>query len=187
MTSISEVVAGNTMPSGYHQIWFTGTFKNDTRIVSKAASLHEELVEALKTSVAPDGDFWALCLFQPLPKIMTQRVGSDNALGLARQQHDSLLLQTTAMVRTGEQERLAYPKCKAFMEAMRDFAGSAEMGGDGNLEWEYINYADESQNPLASYGVDHVERLKAVSLEYDPEQVFQTLCPGGFKLARVQV
>lgn len=173
-------------PLLYSQIWFTGTFRNDPRIVAKAATLHEELVETVKGSIAKDGDFWALCLFQPLPKTMTQRGSSDNSLGLSRQQHDGLLLQTTVMVRTPGQEAMAYPKCKAFMDTMRAFARSADMGvEDGNLDWEYINYADGSQNPLASYGAEHVKRLKAVSLEYDPEQVFQNLCPGGFKLAHL--
>ncbi|SPQ21596.1 3e209b66-f234-474a-9bba-7620827d6fc6 [Thermothielavioides terrestris] len=187
MTSLSNIVAENIMPSGYYHIWFTATIKNDARIVSKAASLQEELVNTLKTSVAPDGDFWALCLLQPLPKIMAQRGGNNNnnALGLSRQQHDGLLLQTTVMVRTPEQERMAYPKCKAFIVAVRDFARSTEMGEDGNLDWEYLNYADGSQDPLASYGAENVKRLKEVSLRYDPEQAFQRLCPGGFKLAHV--
>lgn len=175
-------------PLLYSQIWFTATFRNDPCIVTKAAALHEELVDTLKTSIAVDGDFWALCLFQPLPNILTQRNGSDNALGLARQQHDGLLLQTTVMVRTPEQERMVYPRCKAFIDTLREFARSAEMGGeDGNMDWEYINYTDSSQNPVASYGVEHVKRLKAVSLAYDPEQAFQKLCPGGFKLAHVSI
>ena len=90
------------------------------------------------------------------------------------------------MVRTPEQEKLAYPHCKAFLEAMRKFA-SSEIEGDGNLDWEYINYADASQNPLRSYGGNNVRRLKEVARKYDPQEIFQKLCRGGFKIADVEI
>ena len=35
-----------------------------------------------------------------------------------------------------------------------------------------------------SYGPESVARLRAASRKYDPQGVFQTLCPGGFKLWR---
>lgn len=162
-------------------IWFTATFKNDTRIISKAASLHQELVDTLKSSIAPDGDFLALALFQPLPKIVAQR--GDNAMGLGRHEHDGLIFMMTVMVREAEQETAAYPECKAYLEMLREFAQS--IGGNLNLDWEYLNYADGSQSPLASYGVENVKRLRKISLKYDPEQVFQKLCKGGFKLDQV--
>ena len=49
-------------------------------------------------------------------------------------------------------------------------------------EFEYLNYADSSQNPIASYGADNVRRLRAMSRKYDPHGVFQRQVPGGFKL-----
>ena len=49
-------------------------------------------------------------------------------------------------------------------------------------EFEYLNYADSSQDPIASYGADNVERLRATSRKYDPHGVFQKQVPGGFKL-----
>ncbi len=57
---------------------------------------------------------------------------------------------------------------------------------DGLLEWRYLNYADKSQDPLASYGAANIKFLKHVAGEYDPEQVFQKLCPGGFKISAVK-
>ena len=152
--------------------------------MAHAGSLHETLVTKLKTEIAPDGDFWALCLFQPLPKIYATRPNQDNALGLPSD-HDALVLQTTVMVRTPEQEALAYPHCKAFLEAVRGFAAAPEI--DGNLDWVYVNYADASQDPLRSYGVENVRRLKAVAGKYDPEGVFQRLCVGGFKIGGVKI
>lgn len=161
----------------HSNIWFTATFKNDARIVSKAASLHEDLIETLKTSIVPDGDFVSLCLFQPLPKTMIQR--GDNSLGLSCHD-DSLLFMTTVMVRSSEQKAAAYPESKAVLTKLREFARST--GDDLNLGWEYLNYADESQNPLASYGAENFKKLQEIALRYDPQQVFQKLCRGGFKL-----
>lgn len=48
--------------------------------------------------------------------------------------------------------------------------------------FQYINYADPSQNPIGSYGQDNVQRLQATSRKYDPTGVFQRQVPGGFKL-----
>lgn len=44
----------------------------------------------------------------------------------------------------------------------------------------YLNYAGGRQDPIGSYGTK--KQLQEVSKKYDPEGVFQTLVPGGFKL-----
>lgn len=46
----------------------------------------------------------------------------------------------------------------------------------------YLNYALETQKPLASYGKASLAYMRAVSQKYDPQRVFQKLVPGGFKL-----
>ena len=49
-------------------------------------------------------------------------------------------------------------------------------------EFQYLNYADPSQNPIGSYGPENVERLRKASRKYDPSGIFQRQVPGGFKL-----
>lgn len=49
-------------------------------------------------------------------------------------------------------------------------------------KFQYINYADLSQNPIGSYGRDNMEFLRKVSRKYDAKGVFQKQAPGGFKL-----
>ncbi|KAI1360158.1 hypothetical protein F5Y08DRAFT_343948 [Xylaria arbuscula] len=46
----------------------------------------------------------------------------------------------------------------------------------------YWNYAFSDQDPLSSYGEENVEKLRNASKKYDPKGMFQTACPGGFKL-----
>lgn len=48
--------------------------------------------------------------------------------------------------------------------------------------FQYMGYADRSQNPLASYGKANLRFMRQVSQKYDPAQVFQQSVPGGFKL-----
>lgn len=46
----------------------------------------------------------------------------------------------------------------------------------------YLNYATKDQDSISSYGAVNVQKLKVAAKKYDPEQVFQKLVPGGFKL-----
>lgn len=66
---------------------------------------------------------------------------------------------------------------------------SIEMNGNpspvGIVPFQYLNYAAPFQDPLANYGDMSHHMLREVSKKYDPDQVFQRLVPGGFKLNRV--
>jgi hypothetical protein len=73
---------------------------------------------------------------------------------------------------------------KAWVDGVQEFARGID---GGLLEWRYLNYADKSQDPIASYGESNVQFLKDVTAKYDPETVFQTLCPGGFKISAVGI
>ena len=48
----------------------------------------------------------------------------------------------------------------------------------------YENYAYITQDVISSYGPENKARLIEISHEYDPDQVFQLLQPGYFKLNR---
>lgn len=163
-------------------IWFTATFKNDIRVVARAVELHEKLVGELKTLV-PDGDFITQCLFQPLPRLFGQVAAGSNVLGLERQRENGLLWLAVAQVRTAEQAAFAHDRVRAWVRAVEAFAAAV----DGGLEWTYLNYADGVQDPLASYGEENVRLMKEVAGRYDPGRVFQTLCPGGFKISDVKL
>jgi hypothetical protein len=120
-----------------------------------------------------------------LPRVIAQRSAETdgNMLGVERQSGNGLLLVAVGMVQTAEQEAFLQPRLWAWVQAVRDFAATLQVGdGDGNLDWIYLNYADASQDPLASYGTENVEKLRSVAAKYDPDQVFQRLCPGGFKI-----
>lgn len=106
-------------------------------------------------------------------------------MGLSNQSGDGILVMTTAMVRAAHQKTAAHPKCKEFFTTLREFARCTDE--DLKLDWEYINYADETQDPIGSYGAENVKKLRETSQRYDPEQVSQKLCRGGFKLTATSV
>jgi hypothetical protein len=50
-------------------------------------------------------------------------------------------------------------------------------------EFIYLDYAYKYQHPLRGYGSENLEKLRRVAKIYDPNGVFQTMVPGGFKLS----
>ncbi|KAI1858095.1 uncharacterized protein JN550_012851 [Neoarthrinium moseri] len=179
--SILDMGLETALPYNLYDTWFTLTIKNDTRIMSKAAEIHDTLVEELRSYI-PEGDFITQCLFQSLPMTCAKHsvaIGG-NVMGIERNKSDGLIWQLNAMVKTADQNDFAYAKVKAGVKAIKEFAGSVE---GGLLDWIYLNYADRSQDPLGSYGAENLRLLKEVAARYDPGRVFQTLCPGGFKLS----
>ena len=46
----------------------------------------------------------------------------------------------------------------------------------------YLNYANQVQDPISTYGRENVASLRAAATRYDPLGVFQRQVPGGFKL-----
>jgi hypothetical protein len=165
--------------------FYTLSLKNDVRIFKKAAELHDQIVEDLKVLVL-EGNFLTECLFQPLPKHFGQRSAErgGDIMGLSEQPEDGVLWVAIAIVQTPEQEKFAYPLLQAWGNAVRDFAASIE---HGLLPWVYMNYVDKSQQPLASYGPENVKKIRNAAAKYDPSEIFQRLCPGGFKISQVKL
>ncbi|KAI1316484.1 hypothetical protein F5Y16DRAFT_420372 [Xylariaceae sp. FL0255] len=183
-TTIAAVVSEyDIAPQDYYNTFFTISVQNDIRIVNKAHELHERLVNELKTAIS-DGDFVVQCLIQPLPRNFGHRSAETNGniMGVEHHPVDGLLLVAVAMVRTLEQQSIAYAKLRQWVDDLDDYASKFE---NGVLSWVYMNYADKSQAVLESYGASNVSTMKDVAARYDPDQVFQRLCPGGFKLSDV--
>ena len=52
-----------------------------------------------------------------------------------------------------------------------------------DYKYIYQNYASQNQDVFVGYGAANKQRLIGTSRKYDPEQIFQTLQPGYFKLS----
>ncbi|OTA92459.1 hypothetical protein M434DRAFT_387304 [Hypoxylon sp. CO27-5] len=180
MTNMSESALG-TQAAGYRNIWFSVTIKNDIRIITKAVELHHDLVEEMKAE-SSDGDFETQAFFQPFPTVIAQH-GSDrggNILGIDRHTENGIVLLASLAINGVDQEVLGRKKMLAWKDALEKFGEDLGL----LLEYRYMNYADGSQDVLGSYGEENVQKMLALSRKYDPDGVFQTQLPGGFKLPR---
>ncbi|KAK6845942.1 hypothetical protein PG987_001130 [Apiospora arundinis] len=181
MTTIHELSFAITLPPTIsYDAWFTLCIKNDERIMSKATQVHESLVQELKSYVA-DGDFITQCIFQPVPTVVSEHSAATggNIMGVERNTGNTILFQYGAMMKTAEQAAFVSPKLQAGLREIRDFAAEVE---GGLMDWLYMNYADKTQDVLGSYGPENVDKMKQVAAKYDPDRVFQKLCPGGWKI-----
>lgn len=52
------------------------------------------------------------------------------------------------------------------------------------LPFRFMNDASAVQNTVGSYGRENLEKMKATSRKYDPQQVFQTLQNGGWFVSK---
>lgn len=160
-------------------MWFTLTMRNDEVLITKAIELHANLVDEMKRDSA-DGDFATQCFLQPFPTIIAKH-GAErggNILGIDRLTENGVLLLGTLAVNGVDQQEMGREKMLAWKSALEQYAVSV----GGLFEFQYLNYADFSQNVTSSYGEENLLRMKGVSKKYDPHGIFQERMPGGFKL-----
>ncbi|KAI0905186.1 FAD-binding domain-containing protein [Ustulina deusta] len=182
--NIAEAASASQDQSGTWNYGLTLTFNNDKRIANRAVELHAEFVESLKKLMAPD-DFFTQMFLQPLPSyrwpIGSRRGG--NVLGLDDLRNNALLYTAGVGILTDEAPREeAYALVKEMTAKVADFAKSVQ----GEMDFIYLNYAGDDQDPLGSYGASNIELMKDVAAKYDPAGVFQTRVSGGYKISRVQ-
>lgn len=117
---------------------------------------------------------------EPLPAAVTRwaQLKGGNSLGTKPEDGNAVVLLLTAVWNDTSSDGLVADAAGKMLQGAN--AVASEMGL--LRAFEYINYADPSQDPISGYGEDNVSRLRAASRKYDPNQVFQRQVPGGFKL-----
>lgn len=181
IVELAPYTVSGESPSGFMSVWFTLTFKNDASIIRKAVQLHNELVATLKTVLGPE-NFKSEIVFQPIPSYFADlgAAKGGNVLPLSSTENSVLFLMECNTL-TLDNEAVCHAHSSAMVAEIEAYAESV----GGNMPWRYLNYADASQSPLASYGVENIDFLKQVAASYDPKGIFQTRVPGGFKISRV--
>jgi hypothetical protein len=121
------------------------------------------------------------CLsLEPLPPIFYGRHAKDNALGLADRTRALVVALLTATWSNEADDRLVTNTTNSLLSAIND--ETRQLGGLDNFV--YLNYAGQFQDPIGSYGVDSVNRLRKVRERADPEGVFTSQVPGGYKIPK---
>jgi hypothetical protein len=163
-------------------VWFSLTFKNDVEVINKAAAMHDELVSQLKR-LLPTGSFTTQCLFQPMPTLFAERsvVRGGNIMGLNTVNKNALLWLITGSTKTREQHAIMREKLEAFSATLQGFGEVMSI----NINWQYLNYVDQTQNPLESYGKQNIDFIRKVAAKYDPSRMFQKKVVSGWKIENI--
>ena len=180
-TNLSDfaVELGTGTPNNSRYLFGTLTVKNNLEWFHELKNISDTLFAPLfKDSTVP-GLVLSVVL-QPLTTSMLTAGCGKNSLGLCPDDGNLVILDLTVQWKDAQSDSVVNT---ASQKLINEASYSADARGILH-QYLYLNYALESQDPIASYGVQNLAELRAVSKKFDPEQVFQRLVPGGFKLYR---
>ena len=123
---------------------------------------------------------YAAVEFQPLPKIFTQHSldHGGNVLGLDRYEDNNVVFLLDMAWNGTQYDAQIRSLADQVMSRLANYLHKV-----GALkDFQCLNYSFQDQDPLGGYGVAALQKIKDASQKYDPDQVFQRLVPGGFKL-----
>ncbi|KAK4493938.1 hypothetical protein PRZ48_015124 [Zasmidium cellare] len=172
MSNLSEELQGR-LPAGQRYAFATVTFQNDLEALKQVHNISLTVFDEYKDVKDVT---WNL-VYEALP-VYLQSFGK-NPLGLNYTSTDRIAIVLTATwIDAGEDEQLT----KAANDWVDRIQEWTNVNGKSS-PLELLPYAAPFQNPLGSYGDDNVKFLQEVAKKYDPDQVFQKLVPGGFKIS----
>ncbi|MCJ1355858.1 MAG: hypothetical protein MMC33_005850 [Icmadophila ericetorum] len=170
------VLANESATPPLNWLFSTGTYEISAPLLGK---IFETLNATIYNFDIPEGILWSIA-FEPLPTIVTQYgpLKGGNSLGLSPADGNGIIMLLSALWPSSSSNDVVQNTARALQ---RNVDAVAQKMGKLH-EFRYLNYADPGQDPIGSYGMENVERLRAVSREVDPRGVFQEKVPGGFKL-----
>ncbi|KAH7013884.1 hypothetical protein EDB80DRAFT_836090 [Ilyonectria destructans] len=154
----------------------TTTFRCDLSMIQTAHRIWEASIKAVATI---HGIHWPFSI-QLLPAAFSSHSAEQNAnvLGLKPADGPLVIFMLDASWDKAEDDAAVIAAAKKLIVNMDAAAKETGM----HHPFKYLNYAAYWQSPIASYGPEAVKHLWKTSKKYDLAGVFQTLCPGGFKL-----
>ncbi|KAK7043935.1 hypothetical protein VNI00_008101 [Paramarasmius palmivorus] len=170
-----SALVDDAFPGGQRALTNMLGFKADVQFALDLNAKSHELFEPYK-----DKDVFFAVTFQPFGKAVTRAIASKPSFqGLETEVDNHLLVFGIA----------AYYDDPALDEPLdqwiRDVIswGTQESKARGlEAPWLYLNYALPWQPVYESFGASNLQKLKDLKAQYDPENVFGQLWPGGFKL-----
>ncbi|KAL2038088.1 hypothetical protein N7G274_009035 [Stereocaulon virgatum] len=178
ITNLTDLVEelNASQPHGLRELYTTATFKNDPGLMTEVVEIFISEVEGIKDT---EGILPAL-VFQPITTGIISYFGKNggNALGITESDGPLILMNiAVAWANIGDDDRIN-------TAANRIIDRSIALAKSLKLHHRFIyqNYASQRQDVFAGYGAANKQRLIDISRKYDPEQVFQKLQPGYFKL-----
>lgn len=162
----------------YSHLFLTRTYGIDPAFLKQVFHIANT---TLQTFANTPGLLYTL-VFQPLPSVITSHgaanADSPNALGLDPDAGCQVLALQSIQWADANDDGIINEAARSIWMQADELA--MRMGLQ--RKWIYMNYANQDQDPIGSYGSQNVAKLQATSKKYDPTGLFQTNVPGGFKL-----
>ncbi|EMD95592.1 hypothetical protein COCC4DRAFT_183156 [Bipolaris maydis ATCC 48331] len=160
-------------------IWATTSFKISPTVMHSINDMWSKIVPEISKQYASAKPI-AEITFQALPA--PPRNGTaPNSLGFGPEETPEKDLVFLQIIFTFEDAAAA----DGFEEGLIDLVKLVEdiTKKEGVYHpYKYLNFAASFQDPLGSYGKKELRKMYRVADKYDPQGVFQTQVPGGFKL-----
>ncbi|KAI9820173.1 MAG: hypothetical protein M1827_005795 [Pycnora praestabilis] len=172
------VELGEGTPNGFRQLFATATFGNDAGLFAALYNISNTLYTPVKNA----SNFQISFVLQPISKaiLSASALAGQNVLGLSPSDGNLVWLDLTVQWSDEKDDAAINAATEAVVDQSIAYAKTQGLYN----QYIYLNYALQSQDPIASYGQRNQALLRQISRQYDPEQVFQRLVPGGFKLFR---
>ncbi|RFU26415.1 hypothetical protein B7463_g9924, partial [Scytalidium lignicola] len=175
VTNLSVLANENNTPS-LNWAFFTGTYGVSAPLMSKIFDILNNTIYPFQI---PENITWSIA-FEPLPTVIT-KFGPEkggNSLGTSPSDGNAFVVLLSALWQSTESNPLVNSACETMITQINKLAHQMSL----LHRFQYLNYADPSQDPIGSYGENNVRHLRRMSKKYDPRGVFQKLVPGGFKI-----
>lgn len=164
-------------PNGYRYLFGTLTFRVDQSFFAEIRNISDAAFAPFFSDRPIPGLLLSVVL-QPLTSAMLAQGCNKNSLGLCGNDGNLVILDLTVQWSLAANTSAVNQASQTLINGV---AAAAKQKGLLH-PYIYLNYALKNQNPIAGYGQGNVANMKAMSKKYDPDQVFQKLVPGGFKL-----
>lgn len=160
------------------QLTFATTFQNDLTMLHTLFNLWNASISDVATV---NGISWTINI-QPINRAVTSKSAllGGNSLGLPlNPPGGSLVLVLLSATWANSNQSLLMNQ--ATDKLLNNIIHAAKTSGTFHRYID-LNHANKNQDPISGYGSNVKARLRAVSRKYDPDGIFQTAVPGGFKL-----
>ncbi|KAI0449942.1 putative oxidoreductase [Xylaria acuta] len=174
ITNASQLAIPGKSVAGQRQYWATNTMVSSEAAINAAYLRFNESIPAF-ASIANISFGYTI---EPLPPALYARHGDMNPLGLGKNNQSLLIGLFFASWTDQVDDEQVDKAARGLMKAIEN--DSHRLGS--YIPFKYLNYAASWQDPIASYGVESVGRLRKVAREVDPHGVFTHQVPGGFKI-----
>ncbi|KAL1848797.1 2-isopropylmalate synthase (Alpha-isopropylmalate synthase) (Alpha-IPM synthetase) [Paecilomyces lecythidis] len=181
-TNLTTIANETATPPTNNILLQTATYGVDARLLKSIFDINNATVHELRPRI--EGLFEWTLVFEALPSIWLEHSekSGGNSLGTSPEDGNAFVFYIEAQWNdtTASTSALIQGSAAKVIQQTDRIAQSKALKHD----LIYLNYANANQDPLASYGEENLNNLKAVARKYDPKGIFQTQVPGGFKVSK---